>query len=74
MSSLISSDKIKARHFHSKKHLIDDFCVIKKEENLEGRSICAIYPKELKLKVEDQNDNATFFNFDITKKGRCLYK
>ena len=28
MSKIISSDKIKARHFHWTKHLIDDLCTI----------------------------------------------
>ena len=62
MLSLISSDKIKARHWHSTKHLIliDDICTINDRGEFE-RSIYVIYPKELKLKVEGQGDHVTFF-------------
>ena len=60
--SLISSDKIKARHCCSTKHLIliDDICTTNDRGEFE-RSIYVIYPKELKLKVDDQGDHATFF-------------
>ena len=34
ISSLISSDKIKAKHFHSAKSLIDDPCAINDGEEL----------------------------------------
>ena len=62
MPSLISCDKIKARHCHSTKHLIliDDICTINDREKFK-RSIYVIYPRELKLKVEDQGDHVTFF-------------
>ena len=62
MPSLISCDKIKARHCHSTKHLIliDDICTINDRRKFK-RSIYVIYPKELKLKVEDQGDHVTFF-------------
>ena len=62
MPSLISCGKIKARHCHSTKHLIliDDICTINDRGKFE-RSIYVIYPKELKLKVEDQGDHVTFF-------------
>ena len=74
MSSLISSDKIKARHFHSTKHFIDDLCAINDDGDF-GRSICNIYPKELESKVEQQRDHATFLNLDVTiKNGAFLYK
>ena len=51
MSSLISSDKVKARHFHSAKHFIDDLSAINDGGEF-GRSVCDIYPKEIELKVE----------------------
>ena len=51
MSSLISSDKIKTRHFHSAKRFIDDLCTINDSGDF-GRSICDIYPKGLELKAE----------------------
>ena len=47
MSSLISSDKIKIRHFHSTKRFIDDLCVINDGGEFE-RSICVIYPKDIR--------------------------
>ena len=59
MSSLISCDKIKARHFHSTKRFIDDLCAINDSGEF-GRSICEIYPKELELTVEHRGDHATF--------------
>ena len=34
MSLIISSDKLKARHFHSTKRFTDDFCAIMMGENL----------------------------------------
>ena len=62
MPSLISCGKIKARHCHSTKHLIliDDICTINDRGKFK-RSIYVIYPRELKLKVEDQGDHVTFF-------------
>ena len=50
MSSLIFSDKIKARHFHLTKRFIDDLCAINDGREFE-RSICDIFPKELKLYI-----------------------
>ena len=47
MSPLISSDKIKARNFHSTKCSTDDICTVNDGEEIE-RSIC---PKELELKI-----------------------
>ena len=64
MPSPISSDKIKARHSHSIKRFIDDLCAINDGGEF-GRSICEIYSKELKLKVEHQGDHAKFLNMDI---------
>ena len=74
MSSLISTDKIKARHFHSGKCFIDYLCTINYGEDF-GKSICEIYLKDLELKVEHQHDHATFLNLDITiKEGTFIYK
>ena len=50
MPSLIYSDKIKARHFHSTKHLIGDLYAINDGREF-GRSINVIYAKELKVKM-----------------------
>ena len=47
MSSLISSDKIKTRHFHSTKRFIDDLCVINDGGEFE-KSIYVIYPKDIR--------------------------
>ena len=74
MSSLISSDKIKARPFHSSNCFIDGLCTINDDGELR-RSLCEIYRKELELKVEHQGDNATFLNLDTTiKEGTFIYK
>ena len=43
MSSIISSDKVKGRHFYSTKHFIDDLCAINDSGELE------IFLKELEL-------------------------
>ena len=67
MPSLTSSDKMKARHFHSTKCFIDDLCAINDGGEF-GGSICDIYPKELELKVKYQGDPVTFLNLDITIK------
>ena len=53
MSSLIYSDKIQARYFHSTKCFIDYLCTINDGTEF-GRSMCDIYPKEFELKVEHQ--------------------
>ena len=60
MLSLISSDKIKGRHFYSTKRFIDDLSTINDGGEF-GRLICEIYPKELELKVDHQDNHATFF-------------
>ena len=65
MSVLISSDKIKARHFHSTKCFIDDLVGINFGGEF-GRSFCDIYPKEQKLNLEQQGNHATILNLDIT--------
>ena len=71
MSSLISSDKIKARHFHSLKRFTDDLCAINDGGEFE-RSICDIYPKELELKFEHQGDRATLLNLGIIIKEKTF--
>ena len=74
MLSLISSNKIKARHFRSTKRFINYLCALNGGGEF-GSSICQIYPKELELKVEHQGDHATFFNLDITiEDGTFVYK
>ena len=74
MSSLISSNEIKARHFHSPRRFIDDLCAINDGGEFE-RSICEIYPKEPEHKVENQGDHATLLNLDIIiKEETFIYK
>ena len=60
MASLISSDKIKAGHCYSTKHLIliDDICTI--NDRGEFQSCFYVIPKKVKLKVEHQGDHVTF--------------
>ena len=72
MPSLIYSDKIKTRHFHSTNHLIDYLYPINDGREF-GRSIYVIYLKELEVKVEDQGDDAMFSNLDITIKEGIFY-
>ena len=64
MSSLITSDKIKTRHFHST-NFVDDLYSINDGGEL-GRFFYE-YPKDPKLKVK-QGDHARFLNLDITSK------
>ena len=71
---MISSDKVKARHFHSTKRFIDDLCALNDGGEF-GKSFLDIYPSELELKVENQGNHATFLNLDITiKDGIFTYK
>ena len=65
MTDLISTDKVKARHFHSTKRFIDDLCAIN-DGNLFGRIYSDIYPEELELKVEHSGTHASFLSLDIT--------
>ena len=65
MTDLISTDKVKARHFHSTKRFIDDLCAIN-DGNLFGRVYTDIYPEELELKVEHSGTHASFLSLDIT--------
>ena len=75
MSSLISFDKIKARHFHSIKRFIDDLWAINDGGEF-GRSLCDIYPNELErlnLRLSGRGDHSTFLN--VTNKERTfIYK
>ena len=73
ITSLISSDKIRARYFHSAMHFTDNRCLINDGGEFE-RSICNIYP-EFELKIEHQSDHATFLNLDITiRKGTFIHR
>ena len=63
--SLISSDKIKTRPFHSTKRFIDGLWDINGGGEF-GKFVCNIYLKELELKVEHLEDYATFLNLDTT--------
>ena len=67
MSSLIYSYKIKARHFHLTKHLLDDLYAITDGGEF-GRSLYVIYSKDLEVKVENQGNHTIFLNLDITIK------
>ena len=74
MSDLISTDKVKARHFHSTKRFIDDLCAIN-DGNLFGTVYKDIYPEELELKLEHSGAHASFLNLDITiNEGIFVYK
>ena len=74
MTDLISSDRMKARHFHSTKRFIDDLCAIN-DGNLFGEIYKEIYPEELELKLEHSGLHASFLNLDITiLEGEFVYK
>ena len=74
MTDLISTDKVKARRFHSTKRFIDDLCALNDGGEF-GRVHKHIYPDELILKVEHSGVHASFLNLDITiKDGIFVYK
>ena len=74
MNQLITTDKVKARHFHGTSRFIDDLCAIN-DGNLFGQIYKDIYPEELELKVEHSGIHASFLNLDITiKEGIFIYK
>ena len=74
ISDLISTSKVKARHFLSTKRFIDDLCAINDGGEF-SRSYQLIYPDELELKVEHSGNHASFLNLDITiKDGIFVYK
>ena len=55
-----------------KGNFVDDLCAINDGGEF-GGSIFDIHPKESELKVEYQDDHATFLNLDITiKKGTVM--
>ena len=74
MSNLISSDKAKARRFHSTKRFIDDFCALSDGGEF-GLVFKDIYPSEVKIKVDHSGSHASFLNLDITiNEGLFVYK
>ena len=74
ISNLITTDKIRARHFHATKRFIDDVAPINDGGEF-GRSFSDIYPPELELKLESTGNKATFLNLDIEiENGIFRYK
>ena len=74
MSELISSDKVKACHFHATKRFIYDLGTLN-DGGVFNDVYKDIYPPELQLKVEHSGTYATFLNLDITlKDGVFVYK
>ena len=74
ISNLISTDRIKARHFHSTKRFIDDLCTMN-DGGIFETIYREIYPPELDLKIEHSGTHATFLNLDITiHDGKFVYK
>ena len=71
ISWVISPDKVKARHFHSAKHFIDNICGIN-DGRESKRYICEIHPIELEIKIEHQSDHATFLHLNIVIKERTF--
>ena len=72
ISSLISSDKIKAGPSHLTKRFINDLYVINHVGEF-GRYISQIYPKGIEIKVEHQGDYATLSNLYITIKEGTFF-
>ena len=67
-SSLISSDKVRTRNFHSKKFFINGLCVINGIGEV-GGSFCDMYLKEL------HGDHVAFLNlFTALKEGTFTCK
>ena len=74
MSLLISSEKIKGRHFHSTKRLIDDLCATNEGGEF-IRTNCEIYSEKPELKVEYRGRRATFLNpFSIFNCKNASYR
>ena len=74
MTTLIRSNKVKARHFHGTKRFIDDLCAINDGDEF-SKSHKDIYPKELDLKVEHHGQHASFLNLDINiTNNQFVYK
>ena len=67
ISDLITSDKVKARKFHSTKRFIDDLCALNDGGEF-GRVYKDIYPAELELKEEHSGVHADVLSLDITIK------
>ena len=52
-----------------------DYLCIRNDVGEFEKSICDMYPKELEIKVEYQNNHATFLNLDgAIKEGTFVYK
>ena len=74
MSSLVQTDRAKARLFFLIKRLIDGLCAINDEGEF-GRVFWEIYPPELGLKLEHSGQMATFLNLHIQiLNGKFVYK
>ena len=74
ISTLISTNPVKARHFHSTKRFIDDLCAIN-DGNEFGNVYKDIYPEELELKLEHSGRHADFLHLDITREENIfVYK
>ena len=65
--TLISSNEINVRHFHSTKRFIDDLWTINDGGEFK-RFFCDVSPKEPELKVEHQGDYVTLLNLTIKKR------
>ena len=74
MTNLISTDKVRTRHFHSTKSFIDDLCALN-DRTLFEKVHGDIYPKELEFKKEHSGSHGTFLNLDITVQNNIfVYK
>ena len=71
MSEFISTDKVKARHFHATKRFIDDLGTLN-DRGLFNDIHKNISPLELQLKVAYYVIHTTFLNLDITVKDELL--
>ena len=72
MSEFISTDKVKARHFHATKRFIDDLGTLN-DGDVFNDVYKDIYPPELQLKVKLYGTHPTFLNLDITAKDGVLF-
>ena len=64
MDQLIRTDIVKAKSYHATFSFINDHCTLNNNRQFES-SHNIIYPPELELKVEHQEQHATFLKLDI---------
>ena len=70
--NIISNDKVKTSHFHTKKRFIDGLEILN-DRGVFNDIYKENYPPELQLKVQHSGIHVTFLNLDITIKDGVLF-